>query len=496
MSALLDMLGKKMPRKLASASPSDLAALGRATFDFSGDTFEWLRNLRTLLANLEEDMAALQSDIDTTVAGVSSVFTRTGAVVAVAGDYAASLVTNDSVVAGAHVSDALNTLNTADGTLAAAIAAEAATRASADSSEATTRAAADSSEAATRAAAVSAEAATRAAADTALAATKLDAWAAPDDNTSLNVTTGHHGLAPKGTAVSGAPTYWRSDWTLGTPASGFPTTISADTTIPDTYSVVVSGPFEIATGIVFTLGDDARLEVLGNRATFDTWVPDAPPLVASAYDDEFPGLALDAKWSTWDPATILSKAVKNGRVGLTSSGDSTVRWAGIYQAAPPASEYAFAAKVSISCATNEIVVAAPFVSESVSGSPTTADILSAEIFSSTAGATGWISRRWSAYNGTASGASNTMSNRSIHSVYVMGRVTGTTVSFDYSDDGISWYVLQGSFAFGSVPTHFGLGIMVQTAGVTRTVYYDFFRVMFGGGVSTFDTNTLGRMLSI
>jgi len=44
------------------------------------------------------------------VTGVSSVFTRAGAVVAAAGDYAASLITNDSTVAGATVKDALNTL--------------------------------------------------------------------------------------------------------------------------------------------------------------------------------------------------------------------------------------------------------------------------------------------------------------------------------------------------------------------------------------------------
>ena len=44
---------------------------------------------------------------------VSSVFGRVGAVVAVLGDYAASLVDNDSTVAGATVADALDTLKAA-----------------------------------------------------------------------------------------------------------------------------------------------------------------------------------------------------------------------------------------------------------------------------------------------------------------------------------------------------------------------------------------------
>jgi hypothetical protein len=42
--------------------------------------------------------------------GVTSVFGRAGAVAAALGDYAASLITNDSLVAGATVKDALNTL--------------------------------------------------------------------------------------------------------------------------------------------------------------------------------------------------------------------------------------------------------------------------------------------------------------------------------------------------------------------------------------------------
>jgi len=49
-----------------------------------------------------------------TVGGVSSVFGRTGAVVAAASDYDASEVDNDSSVSGAKVSDALNTLLAAD----------------------------------------------------------------------------------------------------------------------------------------------------------------------------------------------------------------------------------------------------------------------------------------------------------------------------------------------------------------------------------------------
>jgi len=52
-------------------------------------------------------------------APISSVFTRTGAIVAAASDYDASQVDNDSGVAGAYVSDALDQLDTDIGTKAA-----------------------------------------------------------------------------------------------------------------------------------------------------------------------------------------------------------------------------------------------------------------------------------------------------------------------------------------------------------------------------------------
>jgi len=53
---------------------------------------------------------------------VTSVFARIGAVIAQLGDYAASLLTNDSGVSGATVKDALDTLNAAIGALQALVA--------------------------------------------------------------------------------------------------------------------------------------------------------------------------------------------------------------------------------------------------------------------------------------------------------------------------------------------------------------------------------------
>jgi len=80
------------------------AAGDYAASQVNNDSSEAGAHVSDALTNLKNAIAAL-------VTGVSSVYGRTGAVVAAAGDYAASQVNNDSAVTGTHVSDALNTLN-------------------------------------------------------------------------------------------------------------------------------------------------------------------------------------------------------------------------------------------------------------------------------------------------------------------------------------------------------------------------------------------------
>ncbi len=71
-------------------------------------------NDSTLVAgSYVSDALDVLADAVANAGAVDSVFGRTGVVDAVAGDYAASEVTNDSTVAGTHVSDALNTLSDA-----------------------------------------------------------------------------------------------------------------------------------------------------------------------------------------------------------------------------------------------------------------------------------------------------------------------------------------------------------------------------------------------
>lgn len=65
----------------------------------------------TALRSLEDYVRRLERNLSTVGGAVASVFGRTGTVVAALGDYAASLITNDSGVSGATVADALDALD-------------------------------------------------------------------------------------------------------------------------------------------------------------------------------------------------------------------------------------------------------------------------------------------------------------------------------------------------------------------------------------------------
>lgn len=277
----------------------------------------------------------------------------------------------------------------------------------------------------------------------------LDTFGATSNITTLDATTSAHGLAPKGT--SGTTQFWRQDWTLATPAGAGGSSI---------------------------------------------WSPDVPPTSPSAYDDEFnTGSTISGIWSTWDAASILTTSVGSGRLKMSSTGNGAVRWAGIYQAVPGGvTELTLYASVSVDCNISEIVAVAPFFSANISSSPSTAAFETGENFSAASSAFGWLSRKWSAYNGTASNASSTISSQIPTHAFIRGRMSSGSLSFDYSNDGRDWYTVQNAFAFGSTPLYFGLAILTQTNAITGTVYVDWFRVFTGSGVSGRAATSIGGNL--
>lgn len=98
----------KLPKVFSGSGLTGLADLSRRVK-------EWTDQVQALLTGLREEVTDLRENPVSSGGGgaVESVFGRDGAVVAVAGDYAASEVDNDSSVAGATVKDALETLDAA-----------------------------------------------------------------------------------------------------------------------------------------------------------------------------------------------------------------------------------------------------------------------------------------------------------------------------------------------------------------------------------------------
>lgn len=218
------------------------------------------------------------------------------------------------------------------------------------------------------------------------------------------------------------------------------------------------------------------------------WFPDAPPSSPSSKDDEFTAGSLDAKWLSFDPASILTKGVDTTKrmCKLSCTGNGTIRFCGIYQTTP-ASEFAVYAKVAYNYpASSNGATVGLFVSEDLSSSPGTKRFSTMErIVTTTSLLT--RSRDWSAYNGSAANA-NTHNSES---AYMRIRMNGATYFADFSPDGVSW-VQQATRTLAYTPTDFGLIIEAGDNGVQFIGYIDFFRVFTGAGSSGIDATQIGQ----
>lgn len=270
-------------------------------------------------------------------------------------------------------------------------------------------------------------------------AIKLDDLAAPDDNTDLNASASAHGLLKK---LDGTTTnFLRGDGTWAVPAGS------------------------------------------GGSSIFSADVPPASP---SAYDDEFPAGSINAKWSTWDVAGILTKSISNNHLKLKITGNGSDRWAGLYQAVP-GSEFAIYTKMGVTGTLTNFMEACIFVSENLGSNPSTADFRTLEYVVGAA-LDQPFTRTWSAYNGSASASTQW----GIPAAYARMRLNGTTCSTDFSIDGVNWLELA-TVTLGFTPVHMGLAFNNTTNGVAKDAFFKFFRCFSGAGTSGFDATAIGGM---
>ena len=228
----------------------------------------------------------------------------------------------------------------------------------------------------------------------------------------------------------------------------------------------------------------------GSSTTVPIWIPDAPPIVAHASDDEFADqAAFDAKWAkaASPGASYVSRAVANGRLTLSGTGsgaDNSVRW---YQAIP-ASEFVIYTKVSLECPNTNYTNGIIFVSDNLATSPSTADALQLEVYWGSA-SQGYIYRLWSAYN-TISTPSTLVGTVRGGSAYFRMRVNGTSVAGDFSTDGIGWVNISTVVA-GFTPVHMGIAFDKFDATLGYG-HFEFFRCQVGSGISGMNASRLGR----
>lgn len=331
---------------------------------------------------------------------------------------------------------------------------------------------------------------------------KLDDLAAPDDNTDLDATTGHHGLLPKlegtlGKALLGNGTYGFPIPTThhATHESGGADSIKLDDlAAPDDNTDLNASAS--AHGLLRKLDSDTTHFLRGDGSWAipagsggsSIFSADVPPTSPSSQDDEFPTGAINARWSTWDPATILTKSIDNHHLYLKTTGNSTDRWAGLYQAVP-GSEFAIYTKTMANGGIGNFFEPAIFVSDNISSSPTTADFRTLE---AVLGATtnSMFTRTWSAYNGSGSSSTN---NNGFLACYMRLRCNGTACTSDFSLEGVNWLTLA-TITLGFTPTHMGLAFNNTTNLVTKGARFKFFRCFAGAGTSGFDATSIGGML--
>lgn len=219
-------------------------------------------------------------------------------------------------------------------------------------------------------------------------------------------------------------------------------------------------------------------------ADFSLWLPDAPPEIPGALDDEFTtvGAGVPSGWTEFDPDTLQTVAVGSRGLELSrviADAPPTYSFSGIYKAIPAGD---FSVIVQVSCSieaglscdtpaglalfenavdTSKKIAALSFTSDDV------AIVLSVEVEYFT--------------NYQTFSASKVVKGKQLQpGPYFRVRRTGTDYFFDVSGNGIAWsgLLVQTEVQLGFTPLHFGPfinGAGNGTAGNTLKGIFPFFR---------------------
>lgn len=205
----------------------------------------------------------------------------------------------------------------------------------------------------------------------------------------------------------------------------------------------------------------------GGSADFTLWDPNAPPTSPSAYDDEFSNSVLDGKWTEFDPDAELT--VTEDEVGLKlDTASASFNLCGLYQTVP-SGDFTIYARASLLGNRVDWKNVGLMLWEDATDDTKRISILGFGYRADVTYAIFQLATNYTTWN-----SNYIYTNWSGEHAYVRVRRNSTTYSFALSSDGLGWQVFYvGGLAF--VPTHFGVGINNQGAGVSQRGVFNFFR---------------------
>lgn len=233
--------------------------------------------------------------------------------------------------------------------------------------------------------------------------------------------------------------------------------VSFDDTTPNyLQQKITAGP-----GITAVVQNNGANETLllsssptGASGTFSTWLPDAPPVSPSAFDDEFNDSTLAGTWTEYDIDGVI--AVSEDAWGLSILRDATNDFHpfGIYKAGMTGS-FATYTRLSLTSWGGNTAMAGLLFGQDIAGAPTTSDLIFYGL-EETNGTHRLLASTYSAYNAVPAEIVTTAVNTSPE-LYLRVRWIAGTYYFAYSNGGLGWFEV-GSHTGTIAPLHVGLAV--------------------------------------
>lgn len=217
----------------------------------------------------------------------------------------------------------------------------------------------------------------------------------------------------------------------------------------------------------------------GGGGGFLTLALDNPPLIPSAFDDEFPGPGLDVKWTTFDPDGDFSEAPSvDPNLGLKLVYQGATKTLGVYQAAP-AGDFTAYAYVNTMSFTNGFHGIGILAAKDIVTNPNTANFAGGFLAGIPADQAQYM------YAGNianrTTGIASFQSTIETHGwIWIRLRhdSAANDVFVDYSIDGLNWIELFSNLAFGAVD-YFGIFVHDTLNFLDIQSYCKSFRVDIG-----------------